>query len=246
LADVRQQVAAGAGHITFGDPDFLNGPAHARRIIEQVHAEFPSITYDITAKVEHLLKHRELLPVLRDTGCLFVISAVESVQDEVLRNLDKGHTCADFFEVARLFRELGLTLTPTFLPFTPWTTPAGFRALLDAVRELDLIENVAAVQWSLRLLIPSGSRLLELEDVRGLVEPFDEHALVYPWRHTDEEVDGLAARVSAIVRASVTSGKSRTEVFGEIWHAAHGAPLPVDYRLLPRTVIPYMEEPWFC
>ena len=30
LADIRQQVAAGAEHITFGDPDFLNGPTHAR------------------------------------------------------------------------------------------------------------------------------------------------------------------------------------------------------------------------
>ena len=29
LADIRQQVAAGARHITFGDPDFFNGVGHA-------------------------------------------------------------------------------------------------------------------------------------------------------------------------------------------------------------------------
>ena len=29
LADIRQQIAAGARHVTFGDPDFFNGPAHA-------------------------------------------------------------------------------------------------------------------------------------------------------------------------------------------------------------------------
>ena len=33
---------------------------------------------------------------LRGTGCLFVISAVESADDAVLEKLDKGHTRADF------------------------------------------------------------------------------------------------------------------------------------------------------
>ena len=246
MEDIRQQVAAGAEHITFGDPDFLNGPTHGQRIVERLHAEFPSITYDITAKVEHLLKHREMLPTLHNTGCLFVISAVESVQPDVLEKLDKGHTSADFFELARLFRDTGLTLTPTFLPFTPWTTIAGFRALLDAVRRLDLIENVAPVQWSLRLLIPSGSRLLELEDTRNYIGPFDERALVYPWQHPDSKVEKLAQCVSEIVRSGVGTRKSRSEIFFDIWEASHEFPLPVDYRLLPRTVIPYMEEPWFC
>jgi len=246
MEDIRRQVAAGAEHITFGDPDFLNGPTHGQRIVERLHGEFPSITYDITAKVEHLLKHRNMLPTLRDTGCLFVISAVESVQPDVLERLDKGHTSADFIEVAGLFRAAGLTLTPTFLPFTPWTTIEGFQALLDAVRRLDLVDNVAPVQWSLRLLIPSGSRLLELEDTRRYIGSFDGQALVYPWRHPDSEVEALATRVSTIVRSGLRAKKSRSAIFHDIWEAAHGSPLPVDYRLLPRTVIPYMEEPWFC
>ena len=114
-----------------------------------------------------------MLPVLRDTGCLFVTTAVEAVQDEVLQKLDKGHTRADFVTAARLFRNFGLTLAPTFIPFTPWTTAAGFRELLDTVEELGLTENVSPVQWSLRLLITSNSRLLELEDVRGLIGEFD-------------------------------------------------------------------------
>jgi radical SAM superfamily enzyme YgiQ (UPF0313 family) len=246
LEDVRRQVAAGAEHITFGDPDFLNGPAHARRIVEALHAEHPALTYDITAKIEHLLAHRELLPVLRDTGCLFVITAVESLDDAVLAKLDKGHSEADFVTTVRLFRECGLTLSPTFIPFTPWTTVAQFGRMLDAIRELGLVEHVAPVQWSLRLLITAKSRLLELEDVRTLVGKFDTEALVYPWRHPDRAVDALAAEVSRIVRAGVTARRSRAEVFDEVWEAAHGRPVPVDFGLMPRTVIPYMEEPWFC
>jgi radical SAM superfamily enzyme YgiQ (UPF0313 family) len=246
LADIRQQVAAGAEHITFGDPDFLNGPTHARRIIERLHEEFPALTYDVTAKIEHLLARRDMLPVLRDTGCLFVTTAVEAVQDEVLQKLDKGHTQADFVAAARLFSESGLTLAPTFIPFTPWTTVAGFCQLLRTVDELGLTENVASVQWSLRLLITANSRLLELEDVRRLVGEFDSSGLAYPWRHPDPAVDVLAEEVSAIVRAGVTARKSRSEIFYEVWETAHGRPAPENYRLLPRTIIPFMEEPWFC
>jgi len=92
LADVRQQVRAGAQHITFGDPDFLNGPGHAVPIVEALHAEFPDITYDVTVKVEHLLRHRDAVAALARTGCLFVTSAVESLDDAVLERLAKGRS----------------------------------------------------------------------------------------------------------------------------------------------------------
>src|ERR1700719_1786618 len=90
LADVRQQVAAGAQHISFGDPDFFNGIRHAMELVEAFHSEFPSVTYDVTIKIEHLRKQERHLARLRDTGCLFVISAVESVDDGILERLDKG------------------------------------------------------------------------------------------------------------------------------------------------------------
>ena len=67
--------------------------AHRRTARER---NFPGVTYDVTIKIEHLLKHASMLPVLAQTGCLFVTSAVESIDDEVLRHLAKGHTRADF------------------------------------------------------------------------------------------------------------------------------------------------------
>ena len=66
MEDIRAQVAAGAQHITFGDPDFFNGPTHARRLVERLAAEFPALTYDVTIKIEHLLQHADMLPLLRD------------------------------------------------------------------------------------------------------------------------------------------------------------------------------------
>ena len=251
LEDIRQQVAAGAQHITFGDPDFFNGVGHAMPLVEDLHREFPELTYDVTIKIEHLLKHKEHLRKLRDTGCLFVTSAVESVDDEVLHRLDKGHTRAGFLDVNRIFRELGMVLHPTFVPFTPWTTLDGYIDLLRVLRENDLIESVAPVQLAIRLLIPAGSRLLELEDVKRLVGPFDPSALVYPWRNPDSRVDALCEEIEEIVAAGEKLKLPRRAIFERIWKAAQEAAgvdtgFAAQRVLTSRAAIPYLNEPWYC
>ncbi|HSC78673.1 MAG TPA: CUAEP/CCAEP-tail radical SAM protein [Candidatus Acidoferrales bacterium] len=250
LADIRQQVSAGAEHITFGDPDFFNGPGHALEIVEALHNEFPQLTYDVTIKVEHLLKHSQHLPALRATGCVFVTSAVESVDDAVLARLDKGHTRDDFFEVVRRFREAGLVLAPTFVPFTPWTTLEGYLELLNVIAELELIDNVAPIQLAIRLLIPAGSKLLELLEVATLVGEFDPAALVYPWKHTDPRVDSLQQQVQEAVHRAEHRGETRSRIFDTIWtltHTAAGRPAhPVSAPRLARAAVPYLNEPWYC
>jgi radical SAM superfamily enzyme YgiQ (UPF0313 family) len=242
LEDVRKQVAAGAQHITFGDPDFFNGPTHAMRIVEALHREFPDVSYDATIKIEHLRNHRELLPRLKQTGCLFVTSAVESVDDAVLEKLDKGHTRADFVEVACEFRSSGLTLAPTFIAFTPWTTRESYRELLSTLMELDLVEHVAPIQLALRLLIPRGSRLLELDDVQQVVTGFDEPALLYRWKHPDAAVDALAEQALKLAAQKAP----RREIFRDMWELVTDWQLPENFDLMPRAAIPYMDEPWYC
>ncbi len=246
LADVRAQVAGGAQHITFGDPDFFNGPTHGVRIVQALHREFPDVTYDVTIKVEHLRKHASLLPVLRDTGCLFVTSAVESVDDIVLAKLDKGHTRRDFYEAVGLCRSLGLLMNPTFIAFMPWTTRAGYVELLKVIRELDLIDQVTSVQLGLRLLITAGSRLLELDEIRGLVDEFDQGALAWNWKHGDPAMDELARAVLFQVARAQKAGRSRREIFGDVWRMATDEPLPDGTGLLPRAAVPYLNEPWYC
>ena len=246
LDDIRQQVAAGATHVTFGDPDFFNGPTHAMRIVEQLHAEFPQVTYDATIKIEHLLKRRDLLSPLRDTGCLFVTTAVESLDDAVLAKLEKNHTRREFMEAVALARAAGLPLQPTFLAFTPWTTIASYRDLLRVLRELELVESVPSVQLALRLLITSNSRLLELEEIRSAAGPFDKKLLVYQWTHQDARVDALGARIFRLVDQLQKQGQNRTEIFAAIWHEAGAEPLPKNFHLMPRATVPYLDEPWYC
>lgn len=246
IDDIRQQIAQGASHVTFGDPDFLNGPTHAMRIVETLHAEFPRVTYDATIKIEHLLKHRDLLGRLRETGCLFVTTAVESLDDVVLAKLEKNHTRRDFFETVALTRDAGLAVQPTFLAFTPWTTLESYRDLLRVLKDLDLVESVPSVQLALRLLITSNSRLLELEDIRSITGPFDKKLLVYPWTHQEPQVDALGARIFRLVDKLQKQGLNRTEIFAAIWHEAGDEPLPENFHLMPRAVVPYLDEPWYC
>jgi len=250
LEDVRRQVAAGAQHITFGDPDFFNGIRHAMELVESFHREFPAVTYDVTIKVEHLLKYEEHLPTLRDTGCLFVISAVESVDNAVLEFLDKGHTREDFLLVVKAFRALGMALHPTFVPFTLWTTVDGYLDLLRVVEAQGVIENVAPIQLGIRLLIPEGSRMLELEDVRRQVGPFDPQSLAYPWKNTDPRLDALSDIVQEIAAAAERQKESRPATFERIWKAAHaaaGLPAPqIDIRSSSHAAIPFLSEPWYC
>jgi len=246
LEDIRQQVAAGAEHITFGDPDFFNGPGHAIPIVEALHAEWPSLTYDVTIKIEHLLKHRALLPALRKTGCLFVTSAVESLDDAVLDKIDKGHTRADFVEALSLTRAADLPLVPTFIPFTPWTTRENYRELLRAISELDLIDQVAPIQLAIRLLLPEGSLLLELPDVRSMVQPFDSQALYYPWENADPAVDRLCASIRELIQSEERRNAGRGEIFRKIWELAEMGPFPERLPSVARAASPYLTEPWYC
>ena len=247
MQDVRAQVASGAQHITFGDPDFWNGIGHARRVVAAFAREFPGITYDVTIKIEHLLDHREHLSELGETGCAFVTSAVESVDDGLLAKLEKGHTRADFEQVAAEMRAAGLPLVPTFVAFTPWTSLQHYADLIGTVDRLGLIEHVSPVQWSIRLLIPRGSRLLELEDVRALVDPFDPVALAFPWRHPDGRMDALQRRVASIVGDA--NGTPRHEIAHAIAAEIAGVDPAVRVPLradAPSAGVPHVSEPWYC
>jgi radical SAM superfamily enzyme YgiQ (UPF0313 family) len=245
IEDIRAQVQAGAQHISFGDPDFLNGPTHARRVLDRVATTFPGLSYDVTIKVEHLLKHRHLLPMFRDTGCLFITTAVESVDDDVLAKLQKGHTRADFLEVASLCCAAGVTLVPTFVPFTPWTTLEGYVDLLDVIEALDLVEHVAPIQLAIRLLVTARSALLDLPDIRAAIQPFDRASLIFPWRHQDARVDELQAAIMARVSAHTPE---RTDTFGAISALARErAGLPSRASRPRRTAaVPRVTEPWYC
>jgi radical SAM superfamily enzyme YgiQ (UPF0313 family) len=249
LADVRQQVAAGAQHISFGDPDFLNGPTHALKLVQAVHTEFPDLTYDATIKIQHLIDHAELLPVLKASGCLFITAAVESVDDRVLALLAKNHTNSDFARAVALTRAAGIALAPTFVAFTPWTTLEGYIALLERLLELDLVESVPPIQLAICLLLPQGSLLLERPELLAHIGAFDPKLLGYPWKNPDARVDRLQTGVQELVAQAETQNLSRREIFARIWRLAHdalGIEAPAQTDTGRDAPIPRLSEPWYC
>jgi radical SAM superfamily enzyme YgiQ (UPF0313 family) len=252
IEDISHQVAGGAEHITFGDPDFFNGVGHAIRLVEEVHGRFPNLTYDVTIKVEHLLKHAHHLETLTRTGCLFVTTAVESVNDRVLTILDKGHTRDDFVRLVDLTCGAHLTLSPTFIPFLPWTTREGYLDLLRLLAGLGLVDYVAPIQLAIRLLVPEGSRLLAVSEMQQHLGNFDAAALSYRWTHPDPRMDILHGRVHRAVEAGEAAGSSRRETFTEVWRLAHEASnLNAPDLDLPEALdapihVPCLSEPWYC
>ncbi|MEK6210154.1 MAG: CUAEP/CCAEP-tail radical SAM protein [Pseudomonadota bacterium] len=248
MEDIRQQVAEGASHISFGDPDFFNGPTHGMRLARALHEAFPHVTFDATIKIQHLIDHAELLPELRRSGCLFITSAVEAVDDDILRFLDKNHTSRDFDRAVALTREAGIALAPTFVAFTPWTTLKGTIALLERLLELQLVESVPPVQLTIRLLVPEGSYLLKLPGFKEKLMAFDPKLLGYPWGHPDPLVDRLQQDLQAWVARCEEERLPRGEVFAAIWrmsHEAAGRPAP-KLPGNPGSPIPRLSEPWYC
>lgn len=252
LVDIRAQVAQGACHITFGDPDFFNGPGHAMRITRALHQEFPGVTFDATIKIEHLLKHRHLLPELKSLGCAFIVSAVESINDSVLQHLDKGHTGADVAEVFEVMEQVGIPLRPSLMPFSPWETLDSYIELLTFFEERHLIEHTDPVHFSIRLLVPPGSALLDSPDSwQWLGEP-DPAAYTYRWQHPDARMDALQREVSAVVEHAQSIEADPIETFFHIKAlalAAKGQDMDVPAAIQKygtRKVLPHLTESWFC
>ena len=252
LADARALASLGARHITFGDPDFLNGPTHALRVTRALHEEFPRMTFDFTVKVEHILKHRGLFAEFAELGCIFVVSAVESLSDQVLARLEKGHTRTDVAEALAVLREAGITLRPSLVSFTPWTTLDDFIDVLEFVETYGLIDAVDPVQYSIRLLVPPGSLLLERDETATWLGRLDQEMFTYEWAHPDPRMDALQRRVTTLVEEAAEKGEEAATTFMKIRDLAYRtrgdetAPLARAHLAAIRTRPPRLTEAWFC
>lgn len=256
LEDIRAQVRAGVEHITFGDPDFLNGPGHSLAIVRALHAEFPHVTFDATIKVEHILERRQIFSELATQGCAFIVSAVESLSPEVLRHLRKGHTRADVVEALAILEDAGIPMRPTLVAFTPWTTPRDYLDLLDFAETYDLLGSIDPVQYTIRLLVPPGSALLADESVAEWLGPLDEERFTYRWAHPDPCMDELQHEAARLVEAATSAGEAPDDIFAALRALAEetlGVPAHAREQSRERggvrrarRPVPHLTEAWFC
>ena len=256
LGDVGQLVDLGAGHIHFADPDFLNRPQHARRVAAAIASEHPGLSFDMTAKVSHLLRYRDLLPEFADAGLTFVISAFESTSNTVLERLDKGHTAADLGLAVEALRDAGVEPRPSLLPFTPWTTRGDLIELMDFVAAYDLVWNIDPVQYAIRLLLPPDSVLVEDPDpaLKAALIAYDADELGYTWRDADPVLDELCSTLTELVEHATTLGlptdlaysQIRATIFDTLEKNDPGLPDAKSTGRGSGPSRPRLSESWFC
>ncbi len=252
LEEVRQLVQMGSRHITFGDPDFLNAPSHSLRSAKVIHEEFPFLSFDFTAKIEHLLKYERLLDEFARCGCLFIVSAAESLSDTVLTNLKKGHTRGEFFKALRRVRDAGIILRPSFVSFTPWTTLEDYIEILDVALEENLLDCIDLIQYAVRLLVPPGSYLLSSPAMQPFLGPLRRENFTYSWVHPDPRMDDLYRDVTSLLQRSVAEGQEPGRIYACIRELAEAArdsrapqPESIDARPHVGRAV-RLTEPWFC
>ena len=107
------------------------------------------------------------------------------------------------------------------MPFTPWTTREGYLELLQLLADKNLIEQVAPIQLAIRLLIPSGSKLLELPEIQQVIHGFDEASLCYQWDHEDSDLDKLSNQIRHLIRRSEVQSIDRRQIFNAIWQLSN-------------------------
>lgn len=250
LRDITTLVELGAEHITFGDPDFLNGVKHSMRIVQALKRHFPALSFDVTVKVEHILEHRDRIRELSELGCLFVVSAIESVDDDVLRYLDKGHDRADIVEAIQIMQEANLALRPTLVAFTPWTTLEGYLQTLEFIEEHDMVSNVDPVQYSIRLLLPKGSWLARIREIQPHIRELQPVNFAFRWEHPDPRVDELQRHVCGVVEAAVKADEDQFATFQKVKNLAVETLLGTTASVMPvssrRRRVPGLTESWFC
>lgn len=255
LADVDQLVGMGATHVSFTDPDFLNGPHHARRVVEACHGAFPDLTFDVTVKVEHILAHQACWAAWADAGCVMVTTAIESAEDQVLSRLAKGHTAGEALRAIGVLRRAGIEPRASFVPFTPWTTLGGLVDLVDLIARADLVGNVDVVQMGIRLLLPPGSLLLSDPTVRQCISGYDDDALGWQWQAPDPRLDTLAQSLASLAEeaadwpAEAAHAAVRRRIAEALDRPEVAQAPPSDPSLRSSWAPdqrPRMTESWFC
>lgn len=243
LRDIAQLADMGARHVTFGDADFLNAPAHSLRVVRALHARHPDLTFDVTTKVELIVRHASLWAELAAAGLLFVVSAFETTNNRILALLDKGHTSADEEAAIELLRAERIQVRPTWLPFTPWTSLDDVRNIVRFLEHHDLAGNVDPVQLTIRLLIPERSLLLEVPDLLPYLDTYDQELLGWQWHAADPQVDALHARLTQRHERGVQDGLDAPELFIALAGEIMGSP---EYSIPVPQGRPRLTEPWFC
>ena len=151
-----------------------------------------------------------------------------------------------------LLAQVGIPLRPSLLPFSPWETLESYISLLNFFEARRLIEHLDPVHFSIRLLVPPGSALLDAPDSAAWLGELDAAAYTYTWRHPDPHMDTLQQQVADLVEQAERMGTDSIATFFRIKAltlAANDQEMHVASAIEAygsRKMLPHLSESWFC
>ena len=98
----------GVNFITLADENPTTLQDRWRSFLEEMVARKLPVRFFATIRATDIVRDRDLLPLYREAGILYVLMGVESTDDEVLRQIKKGSTTREDFRACRLLKEHGI------------------------------------------------------------------------------------------------------------------------------------------
>ncbi|MGI9489275.1 MAG: arsinothricin biosynthesis radical SAM protein ArsL [Geminicoccaceae bacterium] len=189
VRDVANLVDQGMEHLTFIDADFFNAKRYAMNMLRSLHKEFPSITYDLTTRVDHILENPDFVDEMADLNVRVITSALEFPSQTVLDQVYKEMTVPMIEEAIASIGKSGIILNPTFIMFNPWVGLEDIAKFHDFVTRNGLEELIDPIQYETRLHLYKGSPLLLNPTIQNL--ELTEQEFHIDWKHPDPLVDEL-------------------------------------------------------
>jgi len=246
ITDVTNQVEEGAKHISFNDPDFFNGPKHALKILQLLNEKHPSITYDSTIKVEHILKYPDYFQELKNLNMLFVISAFETTNDHVLNILQKNHSFNDLNKAVELSLENNIDIRPTWMPFSPWTEQNDLISIIKLIENYKLRETVDPIQLTIKLLVPKNSLILKRPEMKEYLLDYDPASFSYAWQYKFPNIDNIQNEIFNYVLQH-ESENEYTQYLGLVdILESHTNETLLNSEKYSQRIVPKLSETWFC
>jgi len=246
ITDVTNQVEEGAKHISFNDPDFFNGPKHALKILQLLNEKHPSITYDSTIKVEHILKYPDYFQELKNLNMLFVISAFETTNDHVLNILQKNHSFNDLNKAVELSLENNIDIRPTWMPFSPWTEQNDLISIIKLIENYKLRETVDPIQLTIKLLVPKNSLILKRPEMKEYLLDYDPASFSYAWQYKFPNIDNIQNELFTYVLQH-ESENEYTQYLGLVdILESHTNETLLNSEKYSQRIVPKLSETWFC
>ncbi len=170
---VRDQWGIGA-LIIYDDVYVIN----ARRVMEvsrRMMHERLDLLYRATTRSDDILRYPDLLPLLRDSGCVELCLGVESGSDAILRTNDKGMTVAKNREAIRRIKAAGIRVLTYMITGLPGCSEATER------ESFQFLTDTEPAECGWYLLAPFPSTPLWVERTRYGLAIFEDEIRANQW-----------------------------------------------------------------